>query len=338
MIHLMICPNHLAYGGTQLSVRHWLPYLDRDKYRVTILAMGRGGLSESFESLWPVVYDDNNYPNIERHIAELKPDLIHFCVAGGPDLEYVSRAAKLAPVTETVMCPRPASNAAEVSGVTVISEYVKILQPPGQQVAITELPYDPNAYPTEASFDRAHFGIPEETLLVGSFGNHRAENAHFMKLVRDFDRPGVHFAIRSDMRYPYWRGRNRITVLRQRFSEAEKIAFFRLLDVFLYPTSNEAYGLVFLEAMAQKTPVVSYADSCIPGTVGPGGLLAARHDRRHLRAQLDRLLDDADLRQRIGAAGAQLVAERNDPQHIADQFDAFFSHALANAKRGRYSR
>lgn len=330
MIHLVVCPHHLAYGGTQLSVLHWLRHLNPQQYRVTILAMSRGGLSELFEAHWPVIYDAEGYPRITEILADLQPDLVHCCPPGGRDNPYITQAALIAPVTQTIMCPRPAANLDKVCGTAVISEYVRMLQSPQVDVTLIELPYDPAVCP-EGGFDRAHFGLPEDTLLVGSFGNHRLENAHFMKLVRDFDGDGVHFAIRSDIRYPYWRGRKRITVMRKRFDEAEKISFFKLLDVFLYPTTNEAYGLVFLEAMAQKVPVVSYANSAISSTVSVGGLLASGHDRLHLRMQLDRLLGDADLRHRLGKDGAALVAERNDPRRIATEYDTFFRNSLARA-------
>jgi glycosyltransferase involved in cell wall biosynthesis len=79
-------------------------------------------------------------------------------------------------------------------------------------------------------------------------------------------------------------------------------------DVFVLPsiTPNEAFGLVQLEAMACAKPVVSCAlRSGVPfvNRDGETGLVVQPADAGALRVALGRLLGDAVLRQRLGAAG-----------------------------------
>jgi len=46
------------------------------------------------------------------------------------------------------------------------------------------------------------------------------------------------------------------------------------MSAFVFPTRNEAQGLVLLEALASGTPVVAYGRCCISGDMGQtGGLL-----------------------------------------------------------------
>lgn len=44
----------------------------------------------------------------------------------------------------------------------------------------------------------------------------------------------------------------------------DKIHFFDSIDLFLFPTFNEAEGLVMHEAMSRSVPVIAYARGCIP--------------------------------------------------------------------------
>jgi phosphatidylinositol alpha-1,6-mannosyltransferase len=75
--------------------------------------------------------------------------------------------------------------------------------------------------------------------------------------------------------------------------------------VFALPSRGEGFGLVYLEAMAHGLPCVgSIHDAAAEIVVdGETGLLVDSSDPRALRSGLARLLADADLRHRFGAAG-----------------------------------
>jgi glycosyltransferase involved in cell wall biosynthesis len=73
------------------------------------------------------------------------------------------------------------------------------------------------------------------------------------------------------------------------------------------PSRREGYGVVAREAMARGRPVVASAVGGLLDAVvdGETGLLVPPGDVTALRAALERLLDDAELRARLGAAARE---------------------------------
>ena len=316
MKHILLCPHTLDYGGTQLSVHHWAKFLDRSKYKISVLAMKKGGLSEKFETHYPVYYDDIDYPNITDFIEKLNPDIVHACPGGGKPHDYITKAAKFVPVTQTVMCPRKASNLNDVAMSIVPSKYVLS---------------DYNA-----TFNKRHFGMPEDKIIVGSLGNNRRENSHFLKIARQANKGNVHFVIKTNLKYKHYIKQRLLlskkcgTIINKFLTEDEKMSLFKCFDIFLYPTSNEAYGIVFLEAMSQKIPIISYNDTAMPEVIGEGGLLAPLHDTESMTKLLDDLVKNEGKRKELGLAGYNLVMKRNLPQDIAKQYEAFFEDVINN--------
>ncbi|MFG6176294.1 glycosyltransferase family 4 protein [Halomonas sp. THAF12] len=76
------------------------------------------------------------------------------------------------------------------------------------------------------------------------------------------------------------------------------------LDIVCTPSRNEAFGLTVIEAMAAGRPVVGASSGAIPELVSPEtGRLAAPESPEQWAAALAELVDDAALRERLGAAG-----------------------------------
>ena len=90
--------------------------------------------------------------------------------------------------------------------------------------------------------------------------------------------------------------------------------WLRAADLFVFPTENEAFGLSLAEAMACALPSVSTAVGGLRDFVSDGknALVVAPGDAAGTAAALRRLLADAGLRSRLGAAALE----------TAGQFDA----------------
>lgn len=98
----------------------------------------------------------------------------------------------------------------------------------------------------------------------------------------------------------------RVTFLGQR---SDIPLILAALDLFVLPSRHEGMPNAVLEAMAAGLPVVATAVGGTPEVVVDGitGLLVPPHDPLSLANALSRLLDDAELRGRMGAAGRQRV-------------------------------
>jgi len=61
------------------------------------------------------------------------------------------------------------------------------------------------------------------------------------------------------------------------YNDAKHI-FFHSIDIFIYPTLNDAQPAVIFEAMAQGVPVLAYDRGCIRGQVGACGAVAGQEE------------------------------------------------------------
>lgn len=80
-------------------------------------------------------------------------------------------------------------------------------------------------------------------------------------------------------------------------------ALYGAASVFVYPSLFEGFGLPVLEAMACGAPVVCSNASSLPEVAGDAALMVAPHDTAGLAAAMQRVLSDAELRDRLSALG-----------------------------------
>lgn len=82
---------------------------------------------------------------------------------------------------------------------------------------------------------------------------------------------------------------------------ADMVTYYRLADVFLCMSEHEGFGKPLLESMYFDVPIVAYASTAVPYTLGDAGILV--HDRDHalLGELLDVITTDQALRDRLVA-------------------------------------
>jgi glycosyltransferase involved in cell wall biosynthesis len=104
--------------------------------------------------------------------------------------------------------------------------------------------------------------------------------------------------------------RPHVTVV-DRASEEEVIAAYRSHDVMAFPSSYEGFGMVLLEAMSQRLPVVATPVGCATMLVRDGetGLTVPPRNPDALAAALDRTLADPALRAGLAERAFQRVRE-----------------------------
>jgi glycosyltransferase involved in cell wall biosynthesis len=93
-----------------------------------------------------------------------------------------------------------------------------------------------------------------------------------------------------------------------RTGEDEVMRRYRVHDALVMTSTYEGFGMVVVEAMSQRLPVVATTVGCAPALLGGGGgILVPPRDPAAVAAAVRRLLGDAGLRRRLGAEAHERV-------------------------------
>jgi glycosyltransferase involved in cell wall biosynthesis len=105
--------------------------------------------------------------------------------------------------------------------------------------------------------------------------------------------------------------------------------------VVVCPSRREGFGVTCAEALAHGRPVVAGAVGGLLDLVveGETGLLVPPRDPAALRAALERLLADPELRRRMGARGREWVARLCSWERVTDLTLAAYRDATAGSRR-----
>jgi glycosyltransferase involved in cell wall biosynthesis len=108
-------------------------------------------------------------------------------------------------------------------------------------------------------------------------------------------------------------------------------SYYERAAVVCVPSRREGYGMVAREAMAWGRPVVATAVGGLADAIEDGvtGLLVPRRDRIALRAVLGRLVGDAPLRARFGAAACAKARRELSLVAAAEGLHAAYGEAVA---------
>ncbi len=115
--------------------------------------------------------------------------------------------------------------------------------------------------------------------------------------------------------------------------KAELEEFYYRADVFVAPSVwDEPLGLVILEAMAAKTPVIATRKGGIPLAVknGVNGFLIRPKNSRQIAEACNKLLENDELRKKLGEAARKTVEEKFIWKKIAQKYVRIYKKACAN--------
>jgi len=106
--------------------------------------------------------------------------------------------------------------------------------------------------------------------------------------------------------------------------------FYAAADAFCLPSFAEGVPVVLMEAMAMELPCVTTHIAGIPELIRDGidGLLAPPSDLDALANALARLMDDAELRQRMGKSGRARVVEHFDLRRSVERLARIFAERV----------
>ncbi|MEN6449676.1 MAG: glycosyltransferase, partial [Thermoguttaceae bacterium] len=338
--------------------------LPRDEFEVHVCALTRGGpLAAELDAAgvplrvigkrWKV--DPGAFWRLREHIARLRPDLIHTWMFAANS--YGMAAARSCGITNVVIaqrCVDPWKNRLQLAvdramarrsrAVVVNSEGVKDFYvrhgTPSDRVRVI-----PNgvASPPPADTTRrqmlAELGLPEGSRIIGAVGRLWPQKrlkdaiwaAELLRVIRD----DVHLLVIGDgpqrdllRRYAHQVGvGKKVHFLGQRNDVARLLPHF---DLLWSSSGYEGQSNAILEAMAAGIPIVA---TDIPGTrelVVPDvtGYLVPVGDRAALAKYAERLLNDAALAARLGAAARERVDREFSVSAMIDRHIALYRELL----------
>lgn len=202
---------------------------------------------------------------------------------------------------------------------------------PADQVHVIDNGIEPGDFPPitpeERARARAKLRVADEDFVVGAIGNLRPVKGHDV-LLRGF--AGLARRVGNARLVIVGEGpeRARLGALAAELGIADRIAWLghlrtgvgrvlAALDVLAHPSRAEAFGLAVAEAQCRGLAAVVTRAGGLPEVVKDNetGLVVEREKPAAVARALEQLALDADLRRRMGDAGARRIRERFD---IAD--------------------
>lgn len=112
--------------------------------------------------------------------------------------------------------------------------------------------------------------------------------------------------------------------------ESEKVAYYNLADLLIFPSSMEGFGLTVAEAMSCGLPVVVSERGSLPELVadGEGGFLVDPSDRDGFVRKALLLLADPMLRRKLGSANTERVDRMFRWDHCATTTARIYDEVL----------
>jgi glycosyltransferase involved in cell wall biosynthesis len=107
-----------------------------------------------------------------------------------------------------------------------------------------------------------------------------------------------------------------------RVSQQEMVTYYRAADVFVSMSEHEGFGKPLIESMYFDLPVLAYASTAVPSTLGGAGVLFKRKDYEALAELLDLMIYDDKLRSSLIAGQRARVRAFLEPQ-VREQWLAY---------------
>jgi colanic acid/amylovoran biosynthesis glycosyltransferase len=125
-------------------------------------------------------------------------------------------------------------------------------------------------------------------------------------------------------------------VLEGPLNQDRVLELYRQTDIFALASFAEGIPVVLMEAMAMEIPCIATWVNGIPELIRDGidGLLVAPSDVEGLANAIERLIDDSELRRRLGQAGRRrVIADYNLERNVA-ALGEIFQRRLSNGVGG----
>lgn len=107
-------------------------------------------------------------------------------------------------------------------------------------------------------------------------------------------------------------------------------AIMAAADIFTHPSFEEPFGMVYVEAMAMKKPIITLNQGGSAEVVehGKSGLLSSPKDIEQMAANIVTLIQDPEMRQRMGEYGRQRAESYFNPQRMTRDMENVYRRVI----------
>lgn len=345
--------NYMSMGGTENMIVSLMQKSEHDSVYVTFRAVEERRKQFKKLDLELVELGDKNVTGAVKFMKE-NVDIVHAANSGGPEPGVHIGIESGKPVIETCQSPSlPQGHSHDQVTVVVVSRGIWWYWPENIQDKVIYSCAEPvKRHPSKKA--KEYFNLDPGRPVVGRLG--RLEG---IKRPQDFvraaeplgrERPDVQFLLvgsGSDGAGVKQLARKLKTTrdieitMPGFLTGKEKDLAYSAMDVMLYPTSMEGFGIVFAEAMSIGLPIVTYSDPVNIDVVGCAGLFVSDNEYAHTnhpfralaRVTID-LLENPREWEKLSKRGEMIYNSMYRPEIMAKQYDELYEELVdGNAKQ-----
>jgi glycosyltransferase involved in cell wall biosynthesis len=353
-VRLVAYTDNIERGGADVSLSHLLATLERG-IDVTVIGVSRDIVDwvaarrpSAATRVLPRPRSGHDWRSLRAHVSalrEARPDIVHANLSSPWSCQYAIAAAGLLRrprVVAVYQLPRSARSRRQLEVKRLSARAVDRHVGVGERTSreIEELVGLPSG-----SVLTIHNGVPDETPttaarprpgpLIGAIGRLEQQKGYDI-LIRALpqidDATLVLIGDGSE--------RSALEQLAGRVGVADRVHWLgwsddarrhlETFDVFAFPSRFEGFPLAVLEALLARRAVVASDVGSTAEAVRDGetGLLVPPEDSAALASAIRKLLAEAELRQRLGEQGRQLVLDRFTAGHMTRRFASLYEELL----------
>jgi glycosyltransferase involved in cell wall biosynthesis len=96
-------------------------------------------------------------------------------------------------------------------------------------------------------------------------------------------------------------------------------------SLFVYPSIFEGFGIPVIEALYSGIPVITSTGSCFKEAGGPGTIYVSPFDTEEMAHQIDRALEDNEMRKKMIETGNEFVSKFHINQVVDRTWEVYKS-------------
>lgn len=350
MLNIAHFLNYCNEGGTVQIVISLMQRSKHNHVYLTYRANARRRQEFNELGLELVEFGDENREGVLDYLKHSNVDILHAQFSGGPEPGVNIGLSAGLPVVETCQAPNLPQGSSHPTVYTVpVSAGIVDYWPRGMRYA-RPIYSCTEPLPEMDTFEaKKHFGFDPNRFVVGRMGrleglkrpadfaaataiiHHFREDVQFFLVGDGSDGMGIIELCRNIRR------ETDTQILTPGFlTGEEKELAYNAMDIFLYPTSMEGFGLVFAEAMSIGLPIVTYSDPVNIDVVGPAGVFVTDNlytkveNPYHVLAWavLD-LLNNPREREKMSVRGRRRYEDRYRPELMVAEYDKLYEEIIS---------